>query len=193
MTLIHLAENNMFKVINLFGGPGCCKSTMAAGLFWLMKTRGLSTFLVQEYAQDLILEGRGHVLNEDQPYIFSVQHRRLFQASEKFDFIIMESPLLFGLAYFKDPKGVYEYAKFKMEVLSVFHSYPNINFYIERNPGFRVDLSVRNQGDIEECRAIDAAIQGVLVDNLIPHSVIQAGGMGQIECIYKEVMKSVAN
>ena len=42
------------KVINLFGGPGCGKSTTAADLFARMKLRGLSVELVTEYAKDVV-------------------------------------------------------------------------------------------------------------------------------------------
>ena len=41
------------KVINLWGGPGCGKSTTAAGLFSIMKMRGHKVELVTEYAKEL--------------------------------------------------------------------------------------------------------------------------------------------
>ena len=43
----------MSYVINLVGGPGSGKSTTAAGLFFLMKIRGLRCELVTEYAKEL--------------------------------------------------------------------------------------------------------------------------------------------
>ena len=46
--------------INLFGGPGVGKSTLAAGLFWFFKTNRLTLKhsyvieLVREFAKDLV-------------------------------------------------------------------------------------------------------------------------------------------
>jgi len=44
------------KVINLFGGPGCGKSTAAAGLFHLMKSNHMSVELVNEFAKEIVWE-----------------------------------------------------------------------------------------------------------------------------------------
>lgn len=46
------------KVINLFGGPGIGKSTLAAGLFEHMKIAGFNVELVNEYAKDMVWEQR---------------------------------------------------------------------------------------------------------------------------------------
>ena len=43
-------------VINLFGGPGCGKSTIAAELFAILKKQGYEVELVTEYAKDKVWE-----------------------------------------------------------------------------------------------------------------------------------------
>lgn len=43
-------------VVNLFGGPGCGKSTTMARLFADLKTRGLNVEMVSEFAKDLVYE-----------------------------------------------------------------------------------------------------------------------------------------
>jgi adenylate kinase family enzyme len=41
----------MSKVINLFGGPGCGKSTLAARIFSILKLKDISCELINEYAK----------------------------------------------------------------------------------------------------------------------------------------------
>jgi adenylylsulfate kinase-like enzyme len=41
-------------VINLFGGPGTGKSTLAAALFTDLKMKGINAELVTEFAKDLV-------------------------------------------------------------------------------------------------------------------------------------------
>ena len=43
-------------IINIFGGPGVGKSTVAADLFVIMKKEGYSVELVTEYAKELTYE-----------------------------------------------------------------------------------------------------------------------------------------
>ena len=52
------------KVINLVGGPGCGKSTTAAGLFYELKRRDYSVELVTEYAKSRVWEDSLRTLND---------------------------------------------------------------------------------------------------------------------------------
>ena len=47
-------------VINLFGGPGCGKSTIAALLFGKLKQNGINCEMALEYAKDKVWEESGH-------------------------------------------------------------------------------------------------------------------------------------
>ena len=49
-------------VINLYGGPGCGKSTVSSGLFYKMKSEGYCVEYVSEYAKDLTYEERYNIL-----------------------------------------------------------------------------------------------------------------------------------
>ena len=42
--------------INFYGGPGIGKSTMAAKMFAALKTAGVKTELVGEFAKDLVYD-----------------------------------------------------------------------------------------------------------------------------------------
>jgi tRNA uridine 5-carbamoylmethylation protein Kti12 len=114
------------KVINLFGGPGAGKSTTAAGVFWLLKNRGLRVELVTEYAKALAWAKRGEELS-DQFYIYAKQHHRQHVLKGQVDFCVTDSPLLLPLLYNKT-----EPASFRQYVIDNWYRYDNINFFIQR-------------------------------------------------------------
>jgi len=151
-------------VINLFGGPGVGKSTIASGLFSLMKKQRLNVELVTEYAKDMTWERRLNVL-QDQLYVTAKQNRRLARLIDhKVDWVITDSPLPIGLLY--TPEDYY--SNYKPFLLEVFNSYNNVNFLIERR--VKYDTTGRNQNEYE-AKLIDEKLRKFLVDfNISYHS-----------------------
>jgi ABC-type glutathione transport system ATPase component len=49
-------------MVNIYGGPGCGKSTTAAGVFTLLKIHKIDCELVTEFAKDLTWENRHKTL-----------------------------------------------------------------------------------------------------------------------------------
>lgn len=132
----------MIKVINLFGSPGCGKSTTASGLFYYMKSCGMSVELVSEYAKDCMHEGRISLLQEDQLYIFTQQHRKLFRIRDTYDYAIMDSPLVLSSLYLQDD-SFYDKEIFNKLVFSTFNKYDNINFFVRINTHFKFEETGR--------------------------------------------------
>lgn len=116
-------------VVNLFGGPGCGKSTAATGLFSLMKTRGMSVEYTSEFAKELTWEERFTALS-DQMYVVSRQHHKLFMLRDKVEMVVTDSPLLLSIHYgrhnFKD------LAAFTTVVRELFDGYSNFNVVLDR-------------------------------------------------------------
>lgn len=81
------------KVINLLGGPGCGKSTMAAELFAWMKQRNISCELVREYVKDWAWENR-RIEPLAQAHVFGEQSYRESRLYGKVEYIITDSPLI---------------------------------------------------------------------------------------------------
>lgn len=136
------------KVINLFGGPNTGKSTLASGLFYKMKINGFSVECPGEYAKDCIFEGRKNLLLEDQLYIFTKQHRKLFRLKDEYEYIIMDSPILLSTIYYQE-ESFYNKALFRGLVRSTFHNYPNLNFYLTNNGGIEYETAGRYQTQTE--------------------------------------------
>ena len=114
-------------VVNLFGGPGCGKSTIAAGIFYKLKCHGIyDCELVTEVAKDIIWSGSDHQL-ANQSYVFGEQYFRMWRLLGKVDIIVTDSPILLSINY--DVYGSENLAKL---IVEKFNTFNNINYFIPR-------------------------------------------------------------
>ncbi len=88
----------MSKIINLFGGPSIGKSTQAAGLYYEMKKAGYNVEMPYEFPKLQAWERNVYAV-KDQFYITANQHRNISRLYGQVDYIIVDSPILFGLIY----------------------------------------------------------------------------------------------
>jgi len=151
-------------IINLYGGPGAGKSTVAAGLFNLMnKTfQGLpSAELVTEYAKDLNWENR-HTTLQNQFYVDAKQYRNLFRVVDSgVDIIITDSPVMKGSYYAKRycphfPDAYHETLKFFDDTLGL-----SMNIFLKRAGDYQ-QLG-RNEPE-EAAREMDDGLEQMLTD-----------------------------
>lgn len=140
-------------VINLFGGPGCGKSTTMARLFADLKTRGFNVEMVSEFAKDLVYEQRQETM-KDELYIFAKQHHRLFRVADKVDIIITDRPLLLTNIYVKLylPDNDFKIDLIRL-VRSTFDTFNNCNILLDRE-GVNYKTEGRLQ-NLQESREID--------------------------------------
>jgi len=85
-------------IINLYGGPGCGKSTSAAYLFYLLKCAGENAELVREYVKDWAYESRKFSAY-DEIYFLGKQVRHESMLFGKVDYIVTDAPVYMTAYY----------------------------------------------------------------------------------------------
>ena len=178
-------------VINIFGGPGVGKSTIAAGLFFRMKCQHYDVELVDEYAKYLVYQDRLDVLEKDQPMIFAEQHARIRCVLDKRELVIVDSPLLLSRVYFNEEGNIADNFLFSPLVLQIFSSYNNINFYIKRNPDLPFEKKGRVQTTVEEAKKVDNRVLHFLEFNSIPFTKIMSSEVA-VELLNQHLKKELS-
>lgn len=139
-------------VLNLFGGPGSGKSTMAARVFSELKEKGYNAELVTEFAKDLTWE-ESHKVLDNQTYVFAKQYHRLWRLKGNVDIVVTDSPIIFSLIYGETS------SLFRMFVVDEFKKFDNINVFLKRvkkyNPKGRTQT-------LEEAIKIDDRIKSMM-------------------------------
>lgn len=143
------------KVINLIGGPGVGKSTLAAMLFAELKKRGAECELVLEYAKEKLWEESKRTL-DNQLYIFAKQNYRQWRLKGKVEYIITDSPLLLSIIYDKEHDS-----KFRELVKSVHDKYDNLNYFISRHTEYKENGRLQTY---DEAVKIDGMLKKMLDD-----------------------------
>lgn len=149
------------KVINLIGGPGCGKSTTAAGLFYELKKKGYSVELVTEYAKTRVWEDALKTL-KDQIYVFGKQHHSQWKLEGKVDYIVTDSSLLFSIIYGGDQVT----EAFESLVIEDFKRFNNVCIFLERT-----GIDYERNGRLEtsqEAEEIDKRILKLTEKHKIP-------------------------
>jgi len=118
-------------IVNIFGGPSIDKSTIATGVFCLLKMNGIECELITEFAKDLVWEKRYKAL-ENQQYVFAKQYHKIWRLLNSVDVIITDSPLMLSVVYAHlfTPESYIE--SFINNVVDVTNSLDNLNIVLER-------------------------------------------------------------
>ena len=159
----------MTTYINIFGGPGTGKSTVAAGMFYEFKKQGRSVELVTEVAKDFVWENRMKTLTM-QPYVMMKQFRNLARVQGSVEYALTDSPIVLGLLYGKLnsiplPKSYYDFlVDCHNDLLS-----PSINIVLQRS--FAYDTTGRYQTE-EHAKELDGEIINLLKQNNISYELL---------------------
>lgn len=153
------------KVINLFGPPGVGKSSVRSGLFWLMKSLGLSVEEVSEYAKYLVLRRCEWQLQEEQLYLLAQQHHKQLILRGKYEYAVTDSPL--ALCDFYAPTGTFR--SFSTLISDLTDTFENINFYLTRDLAAGEFEKAGRVHDREASLRIDAQMREYLSTRGIPY------------------------
>jgi deoxyadenosine/deoxycytidine kinase len=161
----------MSKIINLFGGPGIGKSSIANGLTYKLKKKHISCDNPYEFPKILAWD-ENHSAIRDQLYVLANQHRGIVKSYGKVDYIILDSPILLSLIYknyYKSneyPATLYGESFDKM-VLDVHNQYDNINIVLNRTTGLHNEKE-RYQ-TLEQSMLLDIEIENTLIKHNLPY------------------------
>lgn len=156
-------------VINIAGGPGAGKTTIAAQLFSKLKEKGYEVENVSEFAKELVWEGRNEAF-DDRLYMHGEQNHRLMQMNNKLDYIITDSPLfltaVYNNYYLKDkfPKSYNQ--MIENVTLETFKLYNNKVYLLDRNTGYKI---VGRRENKNTAKQIDEALIKYLDKNKIKY------------------------
>lgn len=168
----------MTKIINLFGGPGVGKSSIAAGLTYKLKKQHINCDNPYEFPK-LLAWDENHSAIRDQLFVLANQHRGIVKSYGKVDFIILDSPILLSLTYKNYYKST-EYPAtlygdtFDKMVLDIYNQYNNINIVLERSEGNHNNME-RYQ-NLNESIDLDNTIERSLLDNNLPYHKVKVDG-----------------
>lgn len=159
-------------VINIAGGPGTGKTTVAAKVFSQLKAMGYDVENVSEFAKELVWEGRSEAFN-DRLYMHGEQNHRLMQMNGKLDYIITDSPLfltsVYNSYYLKDkfPKSYND--MIDLATIETFKLYNNRVYLLERETSYNVVGRRENQNEAND---IDKGIREYLTNNNIEYKTV---------------------
>ena len=163
------------KLIQLYGGPGTGKSTIAAGLFYKLKDAGVNAELIQEYVKQWAWEGRTPV-NLDQFYFFGKQARKEYTLIGKLNTAVTDSPILLSGYYAKlfgskeqsslFDKMVIEYIRMRKEL-----GVNDLHIFLRRIKPY--NPSGRFQSE-KEAREIDSDMLSYMTSMGVVHSIVNA-------------------
>lgn len=182
----------MSKVINLFGGPGIGKSSIASGLTYKLKKNHINCDNPYEFPKVLAWDENYSAIS-DQLYVVANQHRGIVKSFGKVDYIILDSPVILSLIY-KDyynqkrgsdyPSKLYK-DSFDQMILDIHNGYDSINILLKRSEGNHNEKE-RYQ-NLSESIEIDAMIKDALDAHEIEYHEIEMGDE-TVNDIYKRIL-----
>ncbi|MBR2685198.1 MAG: ATP-binding protein [Erysipelotrichaceae bacterium] len=160
-------------VINILGGPGVGKTTLAAELFTRLKIMGYEVENVSEFAKELVWEERSQAFN-DRLYMHAEQNHRLLMMQGKLDFIITDSPLIltsvYNSFYLKNVHSDSYNDMIDLMVKETWNLYDNRVFLLERNNDYH---ALGRRESENEAKIIDNYLLAYLIQNNISYTTIK--------------------
>lgn len=146
-------------VVNLLGGPGCGKSSMASSVFAYLKWADVNCEMALEYAKEVVWEDAESILG-NQIYVFGQQHRRVFRLLNKVDVVITDSPLLLSIIYDAESNK-----NLRNLVLNEWYKCNNLTYLLGRKKKYNRSGRLQNE---KEAKVIDTRVKDLLRGYAIP-------------------------
>lgn len=165
----------MTTVVNLYGGPGVGKSTLAAKVFAAMKDAGTNAELVAEYVKQWAWEDRKPV-DYDQFYFFGQQARREYRLFDKVDFIVTDSPVMLVSYYaqlFGTPHQGILFRSMYLTYLDMCQKqgHKHVHYFLNRSHEYQPEGRYHTE---EQALEIDKQIKRFMKEHALPFKEIKA-------------------
>ncbi|MBW3020875.1 ATP-binding protein [Candidatus Woesearchaeota archaeon] len=153
------------RVINIYGQAGAGKSTVASGLFNIIKQESQkSVELIDEFAKTLVWSQRFEEL-KDQFFVSANQYHKLHILEDKVDLVITDSPILLGAIY----KPHKQFRSLTPLLLELDNSMITTNIFLVANTQMKYEKDGRLQTK-EEAEKIGERIENMLNKNKIEYT-----------------------
>lgn len=174
-------------VVNLLGGSGLGKSTIAAAAFAELKMRKQHCELVREYVKELAWAGKA-VGPYGQSIIYGRQLERESDLYGKVDIIVTDSPLILCPVYQSHYSGhdTIKHVIFKDLETAKANGVIHLNFLLDRQKEF--DQRGRYE-DEETAKLMDSKVKAFLVYHGIEHISVNVPDSERVKFIADTVMK----
>lgn len=164
----------MTRVINFFAGPSAGKTTNGLLLSGMLKRDRKDVLYVPEFATELVVAERIPEL-DDQLYILGEQNHRLYNAKDRFEWVITDGPLLHSLVYlernwkkYDRESGLWQTARDL--IVGLHEQYDNVNFFVDRrHRTFRHLGRVHNE---EESKELDTTVKDMLEEQSVDYVTV---------------------
>lgn len=151
-------------VVNLIAGPCAGKSTVASGLFYNLKMRGIDCEIALEYAKDAVWN-EAYTTLKDQIYVFGKEYHKIWRLNNKVQVIITDSPILLSI-YYKNFESDY----FENFVIEQFNRFNNITYFLDRATEYNPNGRIHTE---EQALHIDQVMKDLLDKHNIQYQIIR--------------------
>jgi cytidylate kinase len=155
-------------VINLYGGPGTGKSTLAALIYHKLKVKGYKVELVQEYVKTWVYQNR--IPNDwDQFEFFSQQLMKEHILYGKVQYIVTDCPLELSAYYADENKHLKPAFTAMLKAVESMRKDENVEvkrFFVRRDKKQKYHAEERFQTK-EEALNIDRTMYQFMINNVV--------------------------
>ena len=151
-------------IINLIAGACAGKSTIASGIFYKLKMKGVDCEQSLEYAKDRVWEGSYSTM-DDQIYMFGKQYHRVWRLNHKVQVVISDSPLILSIYYSK-----FKSKYFEDFVIGQFNTFHNITYFIDRDTEYNQNGRIHT---LEQAKEADQKLKDILEKHNIEYTTVK--------------------
>lgn len=177
----------MTLLVELLGGPGTGKSTLAANVFAECKMRGVNIELVHEVAKDHTWE-RNRSRLEYQPLIAASQMWAVDRLTDQVDVVIQDTSILYSVIY---GTGRWRRQSFLDWLVDDYKSRDVWTIFLERSEAIPYSPHGRSES-LAKSQGKDRKILKMLDEARIPFDTYPAGGVFTLDSIVNGIEKRIA-